>query len=86
MKLLNGGDSVCRHEVNCMRENEAMGIVVDPTPVEFLVSQPVRPSTVVLDGPILHQTIRVTECDEQSVVDEVDDVRHCECGFQKRDV
>ena len=30
-----GGDSVGRHEVNCMRENEAMGTVVDPTSVEF---------------------------------------------------
>ena len=70
-----GGDSVARHEVNCMRENEAMGTVVDPTSVEFLGSQPVSPTTVVPDGPTLHQSIPVgvTECDEQSVVDEVDE-------------
>ena len=64
-----------RHEVNCMRENEAMGTVVDHTSVEFLDSQPVRPTTVVPHGPTLHQTVPtgVTECDEQSVVDEFDD-------------
>ena len=58
-----------------MRENEAMGTVVDHTSVEFLDSQPVRPTTVVPHGPTLNQTVPagVTECDEQSVVDEFDD-------------
>ena len=48
MKLLNGEwlphPLSGPHEVNCMRENEAMGTVVDPTSVEFLDSQPVRPT------------------------------------------
>ena len=48
------GDSVGRREVHCVRENEAMGIVVDPTSVEFLDSQPVRPTTVDPDGPTPH--------------------------------
>ena len=40
----------------------------------FLDSQPVSPTTVP-DGPTLHQSIPVgvTDCDEQSVVDEVDE-------------
>ena len=70
------GDSVGHREVNCVRENEAMGIVVDPTFVEFRDSQPVRTTTVNSDGPMPHQStipIGVTECDDQSVCDEVDD-------------
>ena len=69
------GDNVGRCEVNCVRENEAMGTVVDPTSVEFVDSQPVRPTTVDPDGPTPHEStipIGVTECDEQSMVDEVD--------------
>ena len=62
---------VAAREVNCLRENEGMSIVVDPTSVEFLDSQPVRSTTVDPDGATPHQStipIGVTECDEQSVV------------------
>ena len=64
-----GGDSAGCREVNCVRENEAMGTVVDPTSVEFLDSQPVRPTTVDPDGPIPHQsTIPSGRQDSQGTV------------------